>query len=380
MSRVSAEEPRPSGLSLGRPFGVPIFLSWSWFAGAALITWLFAPLVENRLPALNGSSAVAVAASFAVLLGLSVLIHELAHAVMALRLGLSVRQITLHLLGGVSEIEGEQRKPWVDFVIAAVGPIASLLLAGLGFVLVQVLPDGTALNLVAFQLAVANLLVGAFNLVPGLPLDGGRMLRDVIWAASGNESTGTIAAAWTGRVLAGAIVLLAVWPILNGGTNIIWLVWGIVLASFIWIEADRALRSGRLRAALPQVNTRSLTRRAIPVAADLPISEALRQLATAQAGAIVTLDRSGQPLGVVNEAAVAAVPEVRRPWVDVSTVARALPKDATVSADLAGELLVAHLSEHPASEYLVVESDGSVYGVLARADVEAALSSLAGRR
>lgn len=355
-------------------------MSWTWFAGALVITWLFVPLIEYRLPNLEGSGAVAVAASFAVLLGLSVLIHELAHAVVALRFGLAVRAITLHLLGGVSEIEGEQRKPWVDFTIAAVGPIASLALAGVGFVLVQALPDETALNLVAFQLAVANLLVGVFNLVPGLPLDGGRMLRDVIWAASGSETTGTVAAAWSGRILAVALVLVAILPLMSGGDNVIWLIWGLLLASFIWIEADRAMRAARLRAALPRVSTRALTRRAIPVDLDVPVSEALRRLTAARAGAIVTLDRDGVPLGVVNETAVAAVPEVRRPWVHVSAVARSLGPDARLSVNLGGEDLITHLADHPAPEYLVLEPDGSIYGVLASVDVEAAITDLAGRR
>jgi hypothetical protein len=283
-------------------------------------------------------------------------------------------------LGGVSEIEGEQRKPWVDLVIAAVGPLASLALAGLGYVLVRLLPDGTALDLVAFQLAVANLLVGIFNLIPGLPLDGGRVLRDVVWAATGRESTGTIVAAWTGRGLAVLLVVLACWPLVNGNNDVIWLVWGLLLASFIWIEAGRALTTARLRAVLPRVSVRALTRRAVPVPQDAAVSEGLRRLAAVQAGAIVTVDRDGAPVGVVHESAVAALPEVRRPWVPLSSVARALPEDASLSAELDGEALISHISAHPLPEYLVIESDGSVFGVLAQADVDAAITSLAGRQ
>lgn len=365
-------------MALGRPFGVPVYLSWSWFAGALVITWLFVPLIRNRLPELEGW-AVPVALCFAILLGLSVLTHELAHAVAALRFGHPVRRITLHVLGGVSEIEGEQRKPWVDFAIAAVGPLASLALAALGFALVTVLPDGTVIYLVAWQLTVANLLVGLFNLFPGLPLDGGRMLRDVVWAGTGRESTGTIVAAWTGRFLAVALVVLAILPLLFGNNDVIWLIWGLLLASFVWIEADRALKTGRLRAVLPQVNVRALTRRAVPVPQDEPVSEGLRRLAEVQAGAIVTVDHVGHPVGVVHEAAVTALPPIRRPWVPLSSVARALPPESKIAVDLDGESLVSHLAEHPAAEYLVIEPDGSIYGVLAPADVDAAITNLAGR-
>ena len=376
---VNQETSTPSGLALGRPFGVPVFLTWSWFVGALVITWLFVPLIKIRLPELAGW-AVPVALCFAVLLGLSVLTHELAHAVAAIRLGLSVRRITLHVLGGVSEIEGEQRKPWVDFTIAAVGPLASLALAALGFAVLAVLPEGTVIHLVAWQVTVANVLVGLFNLVPGLPLDGGRMLRDVVWATTGRESTGTIVAAWTGRVLALALVVLAVLPLLFGNHDVVWLVWGLLLASFIWVEANRALKSARLRAVLPQVSVRALTRRAVPVPQDLPVSEGLRRLAAAQAGAIITVDHGGRPVGVVNEAAVAALPEIRRPWVDLAAVARSLPAECSIAADLDGESLVSYLSAHPVAEYLVLEADGSVYGVLAPADVDAAITNLAGRR
>jgi Zn-dependent protease len=356
-----------------------VYLSWTWFAGALVITWVFVPLVENRLPSL-GEWSVVVALCFAVLLGLSVLIHELAHAVAALRLGQSVRRITLHLLGGVSEIEGEQRRPWVDFVIAAVGPLASLALAAIGFAAVAVLPDQTVIYLVAWQLAVANLLVGLFNLVPGLPLDGGRMLRDVVWAATGREHIGTKVAAWTGRVLAVGLVGLALLPLLFGENDVVWLVWGLLLASFIWFEAGRALNSARLRSALPALSVRSLTRRAIPVAEDLPVSEGLRRAANAQAGALITIDRDGRPVGLVHEGAVAAIPDNRRPWVTMSTVARTLAGSPRISADLDGESLIDAITAEPATEYLVVEPNGSVYGVLARADVETAVASLMARQ
>ncbi|HVQ86822.1 MAG TPA: site-2 protease family protein, partial [Actinomycetes bacterium] len=364
---------------LGTPFGVPVYLSWTWFAGALVITWLFVPLVERRLPGSEGWATV-IAFCFAVLLGLSVLIHELAHAVMALRLGQSVRRITLHLLGGVSEIEGDQRRPWVDFAIAVVGPVASLALAGIGFALVATLPEQTVIYVVALQLAAANLIVGLFNLVPGLPLDGGRMLRDVVWAATGREHTGTTVAAWTGRALAVLLLFLAVLPLLLGGNDVIWLAWGILLAGFIWTEAGRALQSARVRSTLPRLSVRSLTRRALPVPEDMPVSEGLRQLAAAQAGALVTTDRAGRPVGVVHEGAVAALPEIRRPWVAMSAVARSLAGSPQIAADLDGDALVHTLSTETAAEYLVVEPDGSVYGVLARADVEAAIASMLAQR
>lgn len=366
------------GLSLGRPFGIPVQLSWSWLVAAVVITWIFAPVVQERLPTLSDGVSVVVAACFAVLLGLSVLVHELAHSVAALRFGQPVHRITLHLLGGVSEIGSSSRRPGQDMVIVAVGPLASLALAGVGAGLVWLLPAGTVLHLVAFQLALANLVVGVFNLIPGLPLDGGRILQDVVWAATGRQETGTVVAAWSGRVLAVLLVASALVPLLTGGDTV-WLVWGLLLGWFIWAEAGRALTASRVRVRLSGLSARSLTRRAIPVPGELPVSEALRRGTEAQASALVAVDADGRPTRVVNEAAVAAVPEQRRPWVTVAQVSRALVPGRTVAASLSGEPLLAWLDEHPAAEYLVVEPDGTVYGVLSRDDVQRAVAALAAR-
>ena len=188
------------------------------------------------------------------------------------------------------------------------------------------------------------------------------------------RDAGTITAAWIGRALAVVIVVLAVWPVLQGHPDVIWLAWGMLLASFIWIEAGRALHTTKLLSLLPRIQVQTLARRAVTVFEELPVSEGLRQLGAAQAGAIVTTDRAGHPLGIVNEAAVTALPEIRRPWIALSAVARSLPQGAAMGADLGGNDLLSYVTQYPASEYLVTSPDGSVYGVLALADVDAAIA------
>ena len=360
---------------LARLFGIPVYVNASWLVASLVIAVLFAPIVTDQLPDL-GATAYVVAFAFAILLGLSVLVHELAHSVVALGFGMKVRQITLHLLGGVSEIHGGSHRPWADLVVAVVGPLASLTLAVAGWGLWQVLPEGTVMALVAWQLAATNLIVGAFNLLPGLPLDGGRILRDLVWAVTGREGLGTVVAGWTGRLLAVGIVALAVAPLIRGTFDIVWLAWGLLLAGFIWVQAGMALSGARIRGRLPTVTARSLTRRAIPVLGDLPVAEALRQLGEHHAGGLVAVDNEQRPLGIVNEAAIAALPIERRPWVTVASVSRRLAQDAAVPIDAAGEEFLQLLDEHPAPEYLVLDSDGSIYGVLSHHDVTAALTAL----
>src|SRR5690349_4569569 len=165
-----------------------------------MIAVLFAPRVEDAEPGLGALKYVAGLA-LAVLLYLSILLHEMSHALMAKHFGLPVRSISLQFLGGMTEIEGEAATPGQEFKIAVVGPLTSLAVGVAGLVLLLGVPDG--LTRMAVQwLAGTNLIVGALNLVPGLPLDGGRVLRAAVWQAAGNMHRGTIVAAWAGRGVA----------------------------------------------------------------------------------------------------------------------------------------------------------------------------------
>lgn len=358
---------------MGRPFGIPVYVSPTWLLVAGFITIFFAPLVENQLPGI-GAARYVVAFAFAVLLYLSVFVHELSHSVVARVFGLPVRRITLYMLGGVSEIEQEPQTPGREFLVAFAGPLLSIVLGVLGFLLYQMLPPGTVVALLAYELAIANALVGVFNLLPGLPLDGGRMLRAGVWKLTGRPSTATVVAAWIGRGLA---VLIFVQPFLIAGVlgrapNWATVVWAALIGSFIWMGAGQTLQVAKLRARLPQVQARNLARRAIPVSADLPLAEAVRRASEARAGAIVVVDHRGEPVALVNEAAVSATPERRRPWITVGSLSRTLESGLVLDADIAGQELVMAMQRHSSSEYLLVEPGGAVYGVLVTNDVDRA--------
>jgi Zn-dependent protease len=349
-----------------------VLVSTSWFLVAALIAVLMAPAVDRAQPGLGPWKYVA-GLVFAVVLYMSVLLHEASHAVMARRYGFPVTSITLHFLGGMTAIEGEARKPREEFMIAVVGPLTSIAV-GLGAVaLLFVTPDGL-LRMAVEGLAMANLLVGVLNLVPGLPLDGGRVLKSAVWRATGNAHRGTIVAGWGGRLTAIAVLC---WPVvqeavLDEPPDVLDFVLAFVIALFLWSGATNAMASARLRRRLPGLVARDLARRTLTVPDDLPLGEAVRRAQEAQAGSIVTVTSSGSPLGVVNEAALLATPEERRPWVAVSTVARTLDEGLRLPATISGEDLILAISRHPAHEYLLVEDDGSIYGVLSTADVDQA--------
>ncbi|AXQ58043.1 MULTISPECIES: site-2 protease family protein [Streptomyces] len=377
---------RPSepggGLLMGRFFGVPIYVAPSWFLVAALITWVFGGQLDRVLPELGGARYL-VSLFFAVAFYASVLVHELAHTVVALRQKLPVRRIQLQFFGGVSEIEKESETPGREFLLAFVGPLLSLVLGGAFYLALDLVEPGTVPGVLIAGLTISNLLVAVFNLLPGLPLDGGRMLRAVVWKLTGRPMAGTVAAAWVGRALAVAVLIGL--PLLthtgtlggagqevDGMDTVMDALLAAILAAIIWTGAGNSLRVARLREHLPDLRARALTRRAVPVEEATPLSEALRRANEAGARALVVVDPHGDPVSLVREAAIVGVPEHRRPWVAVSGLAQEITEGTRVPAELAGEELLERLRAHPASEYLVVEEDGAVYGVLAASDVERA--------
>lgn len=373
MHREPDPAPRPPGMfKVGTLAGTDVLVSSSWFLVAAMIAVLVAPRVEQVTPGLGPWKYVAGLA-FAVILYGSVLLHEASHAAVARHYGYPVSSITLHFLGGATAIEGEARRPREEFWIAVVGPLTSLAVGALALGAHALGPSGLLLMAVE-GLAGANLLVGILNLVPGLPLDGGRVLKSAVWGMTHDVHRGTIVAAWGGRVVA---VLALLWPtfqsdVLGWPVGLFDYLVAFLVALFLWTGATAAMSSARIRRRLPQLEARRLARRTLAVPSDLPLAEAVRRAQEAQAGSIVTVTTDGRPVGVVNEAALLATPEERRPWVATSTVARTLTDGLALPADLAGEDLVAALTRTPAAEYVLVEPDGRLYGVLSAADVDAA--------
>ena len=256
-----------------------------------------------------------------------------------------------------------------------VGPLTSIAVGAAALGLWFVTPEGLLLMVVE-GLAAANLLVGALNLVPGLPLDGGRVLKSAVWqrhrqraprhrrrglGRAGDRRRRAVLAVPAGAMLGHRArpVRLPARPSSS--------------AFFLWNGATAALASGPAAAAAAAAwspATWPAVRSSVPE--DLPLAEAVRRARDAQAGAIVTVTSAGRPVGVVNEAALTATPEDRRPWLATSTVARGVDDGLSLPVDIAGEDLVRAITRTPATEYLLVEDDGTVYGVLTTADVDRA--------
>jgi Zn-dependent protease len=371
--RPPRRDPR-LGLVVARPFGIPVYISPYWLVFAIVLVVMYANSAEANLA--STQSRYIVAAAFVVLLYVSVLVHELAHCVVARGFGLPVRRVLLYPLGGYSEIEQEPGSPGREALISAAGPLISLAIAGAGYLIARAVPHGLTHQLVA-QLFFANLVVGIFNLLPGLPLDGGRIFRAGVWKITGRQVTATMAAAWAGRVLALVLVGFALFGQRNSGSfiGLYWL-WLLVIAGFIWIQSTQAIKAAKIRERLPMVSARSLSRKAIPVAANVPLSEAVRRAQEAGAQALVVVDHENTPTALVSEAAVLATPEERRPWIEVGSLARTLSPETVLSANLSGMDLLKAVQQAPTSEYLLIEPSGQVFGVLATADLDLAFAGV----
>lgn len=241
-----------------------------------------------------------VAGLFVVALYLSVIFHELAHLVVARGYGMSVRSITLHALGGATTIEGESRRPSQEFLISVAGPVASAFLGLVAWGLAQLI-HGTAGSILG-ALGVMNLILAVFNLLPAWPMDGGRVLKALVWAASGRESLGTRVAGWCGRIAATALVALAV----NFGlAGYLWdAALSVLVAWFLWLGSGSAIRHGRLMSRVDRLKAIDFALDEDPD--DLPILSAeltgealLREVALRSAEAFHLVDKTGKSRGVL---------------------------------------------------------------------------------
>jgi Zn-dependent protease/CBS domain-containing protein len=205
------------GISLGRILGIPIGVDYSWFLAFILITWTLAvsyyPGEFNNWPV---AEYWLVAAATAVMLFASVLLHELGHSIIAMRYKIPVRRITLFIFGGVAQIGAEPPSARAEFWIALAGPAVSLALAMIFGLLQWVLTGIAPLLALAKYLAYINGILVLFNLIPGFPLDGGRVLRAIVWGVTHSLGRATLIAANVGRAIAFLFILLGVWQMLSG--------------------------------------------------------------------------------------------------------------------------------------------------------------------
>ncbi|MBF0689309.1 MAG: site-2 protease family protein [Cellulomonas sp.] len=372
----SPRPPRPSGWVLGHVAGAPVVLAPSWLLAAVVLTLVFAPSVQTWTGG-GGALPYVVALVFVVLLFASVLVHELAHGLVAKARGQQPHAFVLTLWGGHTTFGGAAATPGTSALVAVVGPVANLVLAG-GFMLVadHAVPDGTLLQTVLWAGAVANGFVGLFNLVPGLPLDGGRILEAAVWAATRDRHRGSVVAGWTGRVVAvGVVLVVLVRPWLAGVTpDLASVAWAALIGAFLWSGASAAVRAGRTGRVVDSLTLQTIGRPAVVVGAQASLAQARETASAAHTSDVVVLAPDGRPAAYVDTEAAARVPAELAGTTTVLAVSTPLPVGAVVDGSLTGDALLRGLSAASAHGPVVAAVvDGRVVALVRTRDVVAAL-------
>lgn len=243
-----------------------------------MLTFVFGPWVLGSLPEL-GWTAYLVAATFVVMLFASVFLHEVAHALMARARGQEVHELAITLWGGHTAYSGGVGRPLDGVLVAVVGPLTNIVLAvlaGLGF-LSRVGQGVDVSTLLLFAVMASNAFVGLFNLLPGLPLDGGQILEAAVWRITGSRGKGTVVAGWSGRLIAvGVVVAAFLWPwVTSTEIKVSDVLFSVLVAGFLWFGASSAIDAGRRREAIGALRAGTLAVRAVTVPLGATVAEAL---------------------------------------------------------------------------------------------------------
>jgi Zn-dependent protease/CBS domain-containing protein len=365
----------PGSFRVARILGIDIRIHISWVLIFLLVLLSLADQVfPASYPQWSQQKTFIVSAVAAFLFFTSVLLHELAHAIVALRFRMSVSSITLFLLGGVANLTKEPPSAKAEFFMAAAGPLTSLAIGGLGLFVQQLASDNLGrlpalqpVEAVAGYLGFINVAVAIFNLVPGFPLDGGRVLRSVIWGVRHDRVEATRIAARGGQLVAGLLVVYAGWRVLNGeAMNGLWT--GLI-AYFLYGAASQALQQERVTAAVGNARVGQLMTTGFRSApAGTSIGQLIRDVVlphNLQAIPVVSQDRL---VGLVTIADLRKVEQDQWSTTPIDAVMTPASELATVSPD---DELVSALERFGSGDLplLPVLRDGSLVGVLFRESV-----------
>jgi Zn-dependent protease/CBS domain-containing protein len=362
-------------LTLGRLGGVQIRIHWSWLVVFALIVWSLAETVfPSQNPELSDSVHLAMAVAAALLFFASVLLHELGHAWQARRDGLEIDGITLWLFGGVAQFKGAFPNPGAEFRIAIAGPLVTVILSG-GFALLALAGLPSAVDGVAAWLGYINLTLLVFNLIPALPLDGGRVLRSALWRTRGDLGWATRVAADVGRGFGYLFIALGVLMfIVEGSFSGAWLAF---IGWFLLQAATAEARYVATEQALAGLHVRDLmVRNPVVVDPDITVGRFMDEVASSRRFTTYpVVDRGGRPIGLLAFSSVAAVPRSEWDTLRVRDTMIALDQVPLLAESTSAVDALADLSSRPGQNRGLVVNNGDLDGLLSITDLARALET-----
>jgi len=354
-----------------RVFGIDILVHWSWFGIFALLTWWLAQgFFKDEYDWTAGqrwASAVVAALTFFS----SILLHELAHSLMAKREGLPVSSITLFIFGGVSALGGEPSTPGQEFRVAIVGPLVSFVLAAAfaAAALVGELSDasGEPPAAIALYLAIINFAVGVFNMMPGYPLDGGRVLRAALWARGRNLLVATRRASLAGQGLSFGLIAIGVVSILAG--NFIGGAWFIVIGWFLRNVSEASYQQLLFRSTLEGTAVGELVNREFdPAPPDMDLNTLVQEFMLAKGQRCVPIVAGAELLGLLTMRDLRRVP--REEWAATAVFKAMTPREKLYVVDVREDVTEAmQVMARESVHQLPVLEEGLFIGFITRADV-----------
>ncbi|WP_414585611.1 site-2 protease family protein [Scytonema sp. PCC 10023] len=357
-------------IRVGNLFGIPFYIHPSWFLVLGLVTWSYSSGLAAQFPQLAGGLALLLGLLTALLLFSSVVAHELGHSFAAIRQGIDVKSITLFIFGGLASLEKESKTPGEAFWVAIAGPLVSLLLFSLFTALGFATAASGALAAILGVLASVNLALALFNLIPGLPLDGGNILKAIVWKVTGNPYKGVVFASRVGQIFGWVAIASGLVPLLLFGSfgNF----WNALVGFFLLQNAGNAAQFARVQERLTGLTA------ADAVTSDSPIVSAtltLREFADERIlnwqnwHRFLVTDDNGQLVGAISINDLRTIPTTLWSETQIKEIMRPVEDFTTVKSDQPLLEVVKLLEQGKLSALAVIRDNGVLVGILEKASI-----------
>ena len=357
-------------IRVGNLFGIPFYIHPSWFLILGLVTWSYSSGLMGQFPQLSGELALLLGLMTALSLFASVVAHELGHSFVAIRQGIDVKSITLFIFGGLASLEKESKTPASAFWVAIAGPIVSLVLSGIFTAIGFGTSAWAPLTAIVGLLASVNLALALFNLIPGLPLDGGNILKALVWKITGNPYKGVVFASRVGQIFGWLAIASGLLPLLIYGslTNF----WNLLVGFFLLQNAGKAAQFARVQEKLTGLTAGDA------VTTDSPIISgniSLRQFADERIlnwqkwRQFLVIDDKGQLVGAISIDDLRSIPTAQWLETEVTEVMRPMEQSTTVQSDRPLLEAVQILEQQDLPALPVIRDNGVLVGILEKASV-----------
>ncbi|MFB2770439.1 site-2 protease family protein [Pelatocladus sp. BLCC-F211] len=359
-----------STIRVGNLFGIPFYIHPSWFLVLGLVTWSYSGGLAAQFPQLGGGLALLLGLMTALLLFSSVVAHELGHSFVAIRQGINVKSITLFIFGGLASLEKESKTPAEAFWVAIAGPLVSLVLFGI----FTAIGFGTAVSgpLAAILAVVAtvNLALALFNLIPGLPLDGGNILKAIVWKITGNPYKGVVFASRVGQIFGWVAIASGLLPLILFGSFANF--WNLLIGFFLLQNAGNAAQFARVQEQLTGLTAADAVTFDSPiVSAHLTLREFVdeRFFKGQNWRRFLVTDDNGQLLGTINVDNLRSVPVGLWSVTQVREIMQPIEASSTVQSDQPLLEVIQRLEQQRLSTLAVIRENGVLVGILEKAAI-----------